>query len=109
MVLDIYNHTQSFPLFERYGLTSQVRRSAVSIPANIAEGYGHDGDKELVRYLRIAQSSSSELSYHLLLSRDLGYLEQRAYKDLDRGLNEVQSMLVGLANRVSGRRPNAQS
>lgn len=103
LVLDIYEHTGSFPTEERYGLISQVRRSAVSIPANIAEGYGHDGDKELVRYLRIAQSSSSELSYHLLLSKDLGYLKHHAYADLRSRLHEVQSMIVGLTNTVIGR------
>ncbi len=103
LVLELYTHTNNFPRSEMYGLTAQIRRAAVSVPANIAEGYGHQGDKELARYLRIAQSSSSEFSYHLLLSRDLGYLNRDVYERLAASLKEVQSMLIGLANKVGGR------
>jgi four helix bundle protein len=103
LVLEVYERTKAFPRSESYGLTTQVRRAAVSIPANIAEGYGHQGDNELARYLRIAQASSSELSYHLLLSRDLGYLDRGTHRQLTLSLREVQSMLIGLANKVSGR------
>jgi four helix bundle protein len=106
-VLEVYAHTTGFPRSELYGLATPMRRAAVSIPANIAEGYAHQGDKALVRYQRIAQSSSSELSDHLLLGRDLGYLDREAYKHLSGRLREVQSMLIGLANKVSGRASEA--
>jgi hypothetical protein len=69
--------------------------------SQIPEGYGHQGDRELVRFLRIAHSSSSELSYHLLLGRDLDYLDPEAYKEIANRLEEVKSMLVGLTNTVS--------
>jgi four helix bundle protein len=101
LVLEVYVQTNGFPRAERHGLTSQIRRAAVSIPANIAEGYGHQGDRELVRFLRIAQSSSSELGYHLLLARDLDYLDSGVYEQIAAKLEEVKSMLVGFTNKVS--------
>jgi four helix bundle protein len=72
LTLGIYELTANFPRDEVYGLTSQVRRAAASIPANVAEGCGRDGDTELARFLRIAMGSANELEYHLILARDLG-------------------------------------
>ena len=74
LTLAIYRATESFPSPELYGLTTQMRRSCSSIPANIAEGCGRDGDAEFARFLRIAMGSAAELDYHLLLARDLGFL-----------------------------------
>ena len=74
LTLSVYQVSHRFPKEELYGLTSQIRRASASIPANIAEGCGKCGDAELARYLQIAMGSSSELEYHLLLARDLGYL-----------------------------------
>lgn len=72
LTLDIYKTTSTFPKEEMYGLTSQIRWSCASIPANIAEGCGRDGEAELARFFRIGRGSASELEYHLILVRDLG-------------------------------------
>ncbi len=76
LVLDLYRGTEAFPRKEQFGLTSQVRRAAVSIPGNIAEGCGRGGDAELSRFLQIAMGSASELEYYLVLAQDLEYLSQ---------------------------------
>jgi four helix bundle protein len=68
-VLEIYRVTASFPLEERYGLVSQLRRSAASVPANIAEGRGRKSEREFARYLDIAAGSASETEYHILLAK----------------------------------------
>jgi len=72
LTLEIYRVTSAFPKEETYGLTSQIRRACVSIPANVAEGCGRDSEAELLRYLKIAMGSSSELEYELLLANQLG-------------------------------------
>lgn len=72
----------------------------MSIPSNIAEGYGRSGDAEPNRFLVMAQGSSNELSYQLLVSRDLKYLETRQHKELDDNLREIQKMLVALRKRL---------
>ncbi len=93
LVLLVYKATAKFPKDELYGLTSQIRRAAVSIPANIAEGCVRGGDQEFSRFLYIAQGSASELDYHLLLSRDLDYISPSDYQSLSKGLTEVRRML----------------
>jgi len=72
-VLTVYRFTEQFPNEERFGLTSQLRRAAVSIPANIAEGFKKRGKADKARFLNIAQGSVEECRYHLILARDLGY------------------------------------
>ena len=79
LTLDVYRESKNFPMDERFGLTSQIRRCAASIPANIAEGCGRRGDGEFHRFLPIAMGSASELDYHLLLAKDLEYLGHTAY------------------------------
>ena len=74
LTLEIYRATKSFPKEELFGLTSQMRRAASSIPANLAEGCGRDGDAELKRFLNIALGSASELDYFILLITEIGYL-----------------------------------
>jgi four helix bundle protein len=96
LVLEIYRQTNDFPKSEVYGLTSQIRRAAASIPENIAEGCGKHGDTELARYLQIAMGSASELEYELLLAHDLKYFEQHHYQDLETRLIEVRKMLNSL-------------
>lgn len=72
-VLEVYKYTMVFPKYELYGLVSQLRRSAVSIPANIAEGFAKQGRADKARFYNIAQGSIAESQYYLILSRDLGY------------------------------------
>jgi four helix bundle protein len=100
LTLAVYEATARFPKEELYGLTSQTRRACSSIPANIAEGCGKDGDAEFGHFLQIAQSSASELEYHLLLSHDLHFLSDNDYKALTRQVEEVRRMLTTLTNRV---------
>ncbi len=105
LTLDIYRATVNLPREELYGLTSQIRRAASSIPANIAEGCGRNGDAELKRFLQIAMGSASELEYHLLLARDLSYLEDADYERLNRATVEVKKML---ASFIRSLRPPGQ-
>ena len=96
LAVDTYRATDAFPKSELYGLTSQIRRAASSIPANIAEGYGRSGDAELARFLQIAMGSASELEYHVLLARDLELLGGVDYARLAPEVTEVKKMLAGL-------------
>ncbi len=100
LTLDVYSATEAFPSKEQYGLTSQIRRACSSIPANIAEGCGRIGDAELVRFLAIAMGSASELEYHLLLSRDLHFLERDAHDRLSDEARAVKSMLASLIRKI---------
>ena len=100
LTLQLYKETRSFPREELYGITSQIRRAAASIPANIAEGCGRRSDGEFSRFLQIARGSASELEYHLLLSRDLGILTQADFEKLQIKLCVVQRMLTALVQRI---------
>jgi four helix bundle protein len=102
----IYRETAVFPKTEAYGLTAQLRRSAASIPANIAEGSGRRGDAEFSRFIRISLGSATELEYDLLLSRDINLLAPPAYESLSAQVLRMQAMLAGL-NRIL-RRPARQ-
>lgn len=100
LTLEIYKITGTFPKEEVYGLTSQIRRSSASIPANIAEGCGRDGLAELARFLHIAMGSASELQYHLLLAHDLRFLNDSNHKQLDDVVVEVKQMLTSLIRKL---------
>ena len=100
LTLQVYHSTQGFPKEELFGLVSQIRRSASSIGANIAEGVGRKSDGELARFLQIARGSASELECHLLLARDLQLLRQEEFSDLTRITEEVQRMLTALIQQV---------
>jgi four helix bundle protein len=104
VTLSVYRATADFPREELFGLTSQMRRCSASIGANIAEGCGRRGNAELHRFLRIALGSASELEYHLLLARDLGYLKSSAYEDLNSAVEEIKKMLTSLSRRVNSER-----
>ena len=93
LVLDIYQVTGGFPRQETYALVSQLRRCSASIPANIAEGCGRSGAAELGRFMLISMGSASELEYHLLLARDLGYLHSQRYRNLSQSTHETKRML----------------
>ena len=96
LCLEIYKITKGFPKEERYGLTSQLRRAAVSVPSNIAEGYGRKTTPEYIRFLYIAYGSNCELETQILLSGDLGYIETGKLEILKEGIGEVERMLKAL-------------
>jgi four helix bundle protein len=98
--LAIYKNTQCFPTEERFGLTSQIRRSCASIGANLAEGCGRRSDGEMARFLQIAMGSGTELSYHLLLARDLGLVSKPSFEQLRSDLSEVMRMLSSLLQKI---------
>lgn len=104
LALDVYAATKSFPREELYGLTGQIRRAAVSIPTNIAEGCGRNSDGELARFAEIAMGSASELEYLLLFSHDLKLLEPSIYRDLDGKTVEVKRMLGSLIKKLKADR-----
>jgi len=92
-VLDIYRITKLFPKEEIYGLTSQFKRAAVSIPANIAEGYRKRGIKDKLRFYNISQGSADECMYYIILSRDLKYISIDVYEQLYNQLDLVSRLL----------------
>lgn len=100
LTLDVYKATAEFPQEELYGLTSQIRRSCASIPANIAEGCGRDGDAELARFSRIAAGSTSELEYHLLLANELDFLNTSDHGRLTREVTEIKRMLTSFIKKL---------
>jgi four helix bundle protein len=97
-VLSVYKLTQSFPRNEIYGLIPQFRRSAISIPANIAEGFRKEGWADKVRFMNIAKGSTEECRYYLLLSHDLGYADT---KNLLNQLEEVSKLLQAYSKAIS--------
>jgi four helix bundle protein len=101
LTLSIYMITKQFPKDELYGLTSQMRRAAASIPTNIAEGCGRDSQTELTRFLYIAMGSSSELDYQLLLSHDLQYLEDKTFQEFSTELIEIRRMLNAFIQKIT--------
>jgi len=96
-VLDVYRMTQQFPKSELYGLTSQFRRAAVSIPANLAEGYGRKGKKDKLRFYNIAEGSIQECGYYITLSRDLNYHSDGQIEDR---LISIGKMLKGYIRKI---------
>ena len=99
-VLDVYKITASFPANELYCLTSQFRRAAISVPANIAEGFKRTYHKDKVRFLNIAQSSLEECRYYIILAADLAYCD---CKDLQNSLEEVSKLLESCKKSVESK------
>jgi four helix bundle protein len=102
LTLSVYRETRSFPSDERFGLTSQLRRSCSSVPANLAEGCARASDTEFARFVNIALGSASETDYHLLLSRDLEYLDSAKYDELLDQVSEVKRMLNSFERTLRG-------
>jgi four helix bundle protein len=106
LTLACYQLTKDFPKHELFGLASQIRRCASSVPANIAEGCGRIGNAELHRFLQIACGSTNELEYHLLLAKDLEYIADRDHDFIQQHVLEVKRMLVALTRKVGSERLN---
>lgn len=104
LTLAVYKATRKFPRAELYGLTSQIQRAGASIPANIAEGCGRDGEAELARFLQIAMGSASELEYHLLLAHDLDYLNKSDYERIRNEVIEIKKMLTSFIQKLKADR-----
>ncbi len=103
LCLEIYKITKGFPKEEIYGLTSQIRRAAVSVPCNIAEGYGRKTTPEYIRALYIAYGSNCELETQVLLSGDLGYIDARKLKKVEDEVGEVERMLKALIKSLDNK------
>ena len=100
-VLSVYHLTTAFPKSEIYGLISQLRRAAISIPANIAEGFKRRSSADKVRFMNIAQGSLEECRYYLILTKDLGYADTEG---LSAQLDEVGRLLAGYSESIRSRR-----
>jgi|SRR5882672_9312019 len=104
-VVRIYKTTESFPRDEKFGLTSQIRRAAVSVPANIAEGAARQSPKEFSYFLSNPQGSVSELATEILIARRLGYVNEQTYRVDNDELTSIGRMILGLARSIKQRNP----
>ena len=100
LTLAVYRATRSFPDDERFALTSQLRRAAVSIPANLAEGCGRGSDADFGRFVQHAMGSSSEIEYEFLLAKDLDYLSVPNYTQLNDDVTRIKRMLTSLLRKL---------
>ncbi len=100
IVLDVYGKTKSFPREEQYRITEQLLRAIISIPTNIAEGFGRFTTKDYIRFLTIACGSASEVLYLLLLAKDLKYITKNEYENYKQELEEISKMINGLINSL---------
>jgi four helix bundle protein len=100
LVIQLYKTTGSFPKNEQFGLTSQLRRAAVSVPANIAEGCGRYTDKDTLHFFQIALGSLHESEYYILLAKELDYINDAEYKKLTTTCNNAKAMLLSLIKKI---------
>lgn len=101
LAVNIYKLTSALPTEEKFGLVSQLRRCAVSVPSNIAEGSGRKTNKEFSQFLSISYGSLCELDTQVIISFELGYLKNNDVKDLEKEVNELQKMIFSLINKFS--------
>jgi len=106
LCLEIYRVTAKFPKEEKYGLTSQIRRSVVSIPSNIAEGYGRKTTKDYIRMLYISYGSVCELETQILLAGDLDLIEKGELSKLNKDIAEIERMLKALIKSLENKPSN---
>ncbi len=102
-VIKVYKTTKTFPEWERYGLCSQFQRAVVSIPANIAEGYKRLGTADKLHFMNIAQGSLEECRYYILLTKDIGYINQHTHDVLNADIEEVSKLLNGYCKGITHR------
>lgn len=100
LTLEIYTVTVDFPSSEKFGLVSQIRRSAYSIPANFAEGSGKESEKEFNRFLQMSLGSANELEYFLILSADLNYLSKEVSEQLQEKIISIKKQLINLSKKL---------
>ena len=100
LTLEIYRITKSFPKEELFSLVNQMRRSSSSIPTNIAEGCGRESNRDYAHFLQIAIGSAFELDYQILLSKDLGYINQQTFAILNNRVDKVRRQLANLIRKV---------
>ncbi len=100
LTLKIYDLTNSFPIEERYGMTSQIRRASISIPTNISEGCGRDSDSEFNRFLTISLGSAAEVEYLLILSKDLNFISKEQFSTLDSEINLIKKKIYSLKQKL---------
>jgi four helix bundle protein len=101
LVLKVYQVTAHFPSAEIFGLTSQMRRASISIPSNIAEGCGRKSAADFARFLQVAHGSCTELEYQILLSKELGYLNEPEFIDLHTRITTIGKMLYNFLSRLT--------
>ena len=100
LALTIYRETTHFPIEERFGLSSQLRRAASSIPTNIAEGCGRSSKTELAHFIQISLGSASEVEYELILAKDLGFISQEKFTYINTILSDVIHMIVSYYQKI---------
>ena len=108
LVVSVYHLTESFPDNERFGLTNQMRRAAVSIPSNIAEGHARKGDIEFSRFLKIAYGSSAELETQLVIAKEIQFILEKDSIKLSEQITEIRKMLNSLITTLKTPRANHQ-
>ncbi len=100
LVTNTYQITEKFPKEELFGLTSQIRRSAISLPSNIAEGYGSDSNKELLRFINIAIGSLFEFQTQIEIAKNINYLNENEFKNLYEETRELEAMIISFSKRL---------
>ena len=103
MVLAIYRITEKFPVSEQFGLTGQLRRCAVSVTSNIAEGFGRSSDKDRLHFYIMARGSASEMENQLLIARDIGFLSDNDYRELESQRTPAHKLINGLIRAQKSR------
>lgn len=101
LVLDVYRIVSSFPIEEKFNICSQIKRAAYSIPSNIVEGHSKKTSTDFVRYLYISRGSTEELRYFFLLSKDLNYIDNKAYNEVEGKLSTVSKLINGLIKSLN--------
>lgn len=100
LTVNIYKTTSDFPIEEKFGLTSQIRRASISIESNLAEGCGRNNDKEFARFVSIAQGSAFEVRCQLILAKDLGYMSTNKFVLFEQKISEINRMLNTLNQKL---------